>query len=48
MAGFMASDLWPGYFDELDLDVFKKQMDVNYFGTLNCIKVLLTKTGNWG
>lgn len=31
----------PGYFHELDLKVFHHLMDVNYFGTLHAIKVVL-------
>ncbi|RLN52969.1 hypothetical protein BBJ28_00017457 [Nothophytophthora sp. Chile5] len=36
-AGFSA----PGYFLEQDVAVFKKMMDVNYFGTLHTIKAAL-------
>ncbi|MDF1520919.1 MAG: SDR family oxidoreductase [Brevefilum sp.] len=32
---------YPGYFQDLDLDIFHWQMDVNYFGTLNVIKCLI-------
>ncbi len=31
----------PGFFAELDLDIFRAQMETNYFGTLNVIKALL-------
>lgn len=31
---------YPGYFQELDLEIFHWLMDVNYFGTLNVIKYL--------
>jgi 3-dehydrosphinganine reductase len=32
---------YPGYFQDLDLDIFHWQMDVNYFGTLHVIKSLI-------
>ena len=32
---------YPGHFEELPLSSFKKQMDVNYFGTLHTIKAVL-------
>jgi len=32
---------YPGYFQDLDLDIFHWQMDVNYFGTLHVIKCLI-------
>ncbi|KUK94795.1 MAG: Uncharacterized protein XE06_0755 [Anaerolineaceae bacterium 46_22] len=32
---------YPGYFPDLDLDIFHWQMDVNYFGTLHVIKCLI-------
>jgi 3-dehydrosphinganine reductase len=32
---------YPGYFQDLDLDIFHWQMDVNYFGTLHVIKYLI-------
>jgi 3-dehydrosphinganine reductase len=32
---------YPGYFQDLDLDIFHWQMDVNYFGTLYVIKYLI-------
>ncbi len=31
----------PGYFEELPLSVFRKQIDVNYLGTLHCVKAVL-------
>jgi 3-dehydrosphinganine reductase len=31
----------PGYFEELPLTAFRRQMDVNYFGTLHCVKAAL-------
>ncbi|HEX5614283.1 MAG TPA: SDR family oxidoreductase [Acidimicrobiia bacterium] len=31
----------PGYFAELDLDVFRRQMDVNYFGTLHAVRAVV-------
>jgi 3-dehydrosphinganine reductase len=31
----------PGYFDELDLEHFRAQMDLNYFGTLNAVRAVL-------
>jgi 3-dehydrosphinganine reductase len=31
----------PGYFHELDLDIFHQTMSVNYFGTLNVIRAVL-------
>lgn len=32
---------YPGYFQELDIDIFHWLMDVNYFGTLHVIKILI-------
>jgi 3-dehydrosphinganine reductase len=32
---------YPGYFQDLDVDIFHWLMDVNYFGTLHTIKYLL-------
>ncbi len=32
---------YPGYFQELDVDIFHWLMDVNYFGTLHVIKSLI-------
>lgn len=31
----------PGYFEQLDLDVFRAQMDLIYFGTLHAIRAVL-------
>jgi 3-dehydrosphinganine reductase len=31
----------PGYFEQLDLDIFRDQMEVNYFGTLNAVRVVV-------
>jgi len=31
----------PGYVHELDLEVFRRMMEVNYFGTLNTVKAVL-------
>jgi len=31
----------PGYIQELDLDVFREMMAVNYFGTVNAVKAVL-------
>jgi 3-dehydrosphinganine reductase len=30
----------PGYFQEIDDEVFRKEMDVNYFGTLNAVRAV--------
>ncbi len=32
---------YPGYFQDLDIDIFHWLMDVNYFGTLHVIKILI-------
>ena len=32
---------YPGYFQELDIDTFHWLMDINYFGTLHVIKILI-------
>ena len=32
---------YPGYFQELDVEIFRWLMNVNYFGTLHVIKVLI-------
>lgn len=32
---------YPGYFQELDVDIFHWLMDINYFGTLHVLKVLI-------
>ncbi len=31
----------PGYFEEIDLSIFRQMMDVNYFGTLYTIKAVV-------
>ena len=31
----------PGYFEELDVDTFRKQMDTNYFGTLHAVRAVV-------
>jgi 3-dehydrosphinganine reductase len=31
----------PGYFQELDLDVFRDQMEVNYFGTVHAVRAVV-------
>jgi 3-dehydrosphinganine reductase len=31
----------PGYFEELELEHFRAQMDLNYFGTLNAVRAVL-------
>ncbi len=36
-----AGIVYPGYFEELPLSEFKRQMDVNYFGTLHTVKAVL-------
>lgn len=33
----------PGYFQELELEVFHEMMDVNYFGTVNIVKAVIPK-----
>lgn len=32
---------YPGYFQDLDLNIFRQMMDVNYFGTLHILKCML-------
>jgi len=32
---------YPGYFQELDVDIFHWLMDINYFGTLHVLKILI-------
>lgn len=32
---------YPGYFQELDVDIFHQLMDINYYGTLHVIKSLI-------
>lgn len=34
---------YPGYFQELDVDIFQWLMDINYFGTLHVLKILIPK-----
>ena len=34
---------YPGYFQELDVDIFHWLMDINYFGTLHILKILIPK-----
>lgn len=36
-----AGVVYPGYFQELDVDIFHWMMDVNYFGTLHVLKELI-------
>ena len=36
-----AGYVYPGYFQDLDIDTFAMQMDINYFGTLNVLKCLI-------
>ena len=36
-----AGYVYPGYFQDLDIETFAKQMDINYFGTLNVVKCLI-------
>lgn len=36
-----AGAAYPGYFQELDVDIFHWMMDVNYFGTLHVLKILI-------
>jgi 3-dehydrosphinganine reductase len=36
-----AGVVYPGYFEALDGDVFRRMMDVNYFGTLNVIRAVV-------
>jgi 3-dehydrosphinganine reductase len=31
----------PGYFEQLDADVFRRQMDLDYFGTLHAVRAVL-------
>lgn len=38
----------PGHVEELSLDVFRQTMDVNYFGTVNCVKAVLPAMLNRG
>ena len=34
---------YPGYFQELDVEIFHWLMDINYFGTLHVLKVLIPR-----
>jgi len=34
---------YPGYFQDLDVEIFHRLMDVNYFGTLHILKYLIPK-----
>lgn len=34
---------YPGYFQELDVDIFHWLMDINYFGTLHVLKIMIPK-----
>jgi len=34
---------YPGYFQDLDVEIFHRLMDVNYFGTLHVLKYLIPK-----
>lgn len=36
-----AGVVYPGYFQDLDIDTFHWQMDINYFGTLHILKHLI-------
>ncbi len=36
-----AGEARPGYFQELDLAVFRAQMDLDYFGTLHCVRAVV-------
>ncbi len=36
-----AGVVYPGYFQDLDIDTFHWQMDINYFGTLHTLKCLI-------
>jgi 3-dehydrosphinganine reductase len=36
-----AGVVYPGYFQELAIDTFRWQMDINYFGTLHTLKCLI-------
>jgi 3-dehydrosphinganine reductase len=31
----------PGYFEQLDVDVFRDQMELDYFGTLHCVRAVV-------
>jgi 3-dehydrosphinganine reductase len=34
---------YPGYFQELDVDIFHWLMDINYYGTLHVLKIIVPK-----
>ncbi len=36
-----AGVVYPGYFQELDIETFRWQMDINYFGTLHVLKCVI-------
>ena len=36
-----AGEARPGYFQELDLAVFRAQMELDYFGTLHCVRAVV-------
>ena len=36
-----AGEAQPGYFEQLDLSVFRAQMDLDYFGTLHCVRAVV-------
>ncbi len=36
-----AGEARPGYFEQLDLEVFRAQMDLDYFGTLHCVRAVV-------
>jgi len=38
-----AGATYPGYFQNLDIDIFHSLMDINYFGTLNVTKIMIPK-----
>ena len=36
-----AGEAQPGYFEQLELAVFRAQMDLDYFGTLHCVRAVV-------
>ncbi len=38
----------PGFFEEVSIEDERKMMDLNYFGTMNVLKILLPKMANRG
>lgn len=36
-----AGEARPGYFEQLELEVFRAQMDLDYFGTLHCVRAVV-------